>query len=254
MNMEETQRRLQGAYADWKRSLHFDGDVAAQLSPPLLISVPSTYINAKNRILFFGQETFGWKWTRDLRVQYPDYPADYSFNNIFTMHDFLTNDDAVEALCWGCCEFNFAKYQPENWSSPFWKGFVEVQAWPNTGIIWNNLSRCDYQGGSVLNAPEVLRTRLLECQSELVAKELEILQPHVCLFFTGPDYDDLLSEVFPKCERTEAVEGISVRELARIRHPCLPAGSFRTYHPRYLRQSGRWDFLSQLRRLSGGSR
>jgi hypothetical protein len=250
MNGEEIQQQLQVAYADWKRSLHLENEVAAHLSPPLLLSVPPGYTNARRRILVFGQETYRWDWTRDLRVRYANYPVDYPYENVCTMQDFLANNDCVEALCWGYREFDFANNQPVTWRSPFWRAFREVQDWPDAGLIWNNLSRCDYQGESVLKAPGDLQTRLLECQRELVAKELAILQPHVCLFVTGPNYDNLLSEVFPKCELTELVEDIPVRQFARIKHPRLPASSFRTYHPRYLSRGGHWRFLAKLRQFA----
>jgi hypothetical protein len=250
MNGEEMNQRLQEAYADWKRSLQFAADDAAQLSPPLLLSVPPAYIEAERRILFFGQETFGWGWTRKLRKDYPKYEVDYPYTDISTLQDFLANNDSVEALCWGYRAFDFAKYQPGTRSSPFWQAFREVQGWRDVGLIWNNLSRFDYQGGSVLSAPEALRTYFSKRQCELMAKELEILQPHVCLFFTGPDYDTCLSDVFPDCTFTQVVEGIPERQLARIGHPRLPASSFRTYHPAYLSRAGHWDFIEQIRKFS----
>jgi hypothetical protein len=168
------------------------------------------------------------------------------------MQDFLDNWDAVEALCWGYREFEFSYKNRKNYGAPFWRAFREVQSWPNTGLIWNNLSRCDYQGGSVLDAPEMLRTRLSECQRELVTRELAILEPHVCLFVTGPDYDKFLSEVFPGCTLNEAVSNIPGRQLARIKHSLLPVNSFRTYHPQYLSRGRRWYFLAQIRELIHG--
>ena len=254
MNGQDMNQRLQEAYADWKRSLQFAEDdaaqYAAQLSPPLLLSVPPGYTEADRRILFFGQETFGWEWTRKLREDYPQYQVDYPYTDVSTLQDFLANDDSVEALCWAYREFKFAEYQPTNRWSPFWKAFKEVQRWRGVGLIWNNLSRCDFQGGSVLSAPKALQTYLAECQRGLVAKELEILRPHVCLFFTGPGYDNLLSGVFPECSFTLVVKDIPVRQLARIGHPRLPANSFRTYHPSYLSRGRHWDFIKHLSKLS----
>ena len=250
MNGQDMNQRLQEAYADWKRSLQFAEDDAAKLSPPLLLSVPPGYTEADRRILFFGRETFGWEWTRKLREDYPEYQVDYPYTDVSTLQDFLANDDSVEALCWGYREFKFAEYQPTNRNSPFWQAFREVQGWRGVGLIWNNLSRCDFQGGSVLSAPKALQTYLAECQRGLVAKELEILRPHVCLFFTGPGYDNLLSGVFPECSFTPVDKDIPVSQLARIGHPRLPANSFRTYHPHYLRRGGHWDFIKRLSKLS----
>ena len=236
MNGQEMQRRLELAYADWKRSLHFEEPTALQLSPPLLLSVPPVYTNAKRRILFCGQETYGWDWTSNQRTNR-------------TMQDFLANPDAVEALCCGYRQFDFAKPHPKSWTSPFWRAFREVQDWPDAGLIWNNLSRCDYLGGSVLTARKEVQTCLSECQRELLLRELAILQPQVCLFVTGPNYDNLLSEVFPGCRLSEVANDIPVRQLARIQHSRLPASSFRTYHPNYLSRGRHWHFLARLREL-----
>lgn len=247
MNANEMQNSLEAGYAEWRTSLHLS-DEAAQLSAPLLLSVTPAYVSAKRRILFVGQETYGWNWTRDLRSRYPQYPVDYPYGDIQTMQDFISVRDAVEALCWGYREFNFSSKQPINWRSPFWQAFREVQEWPDSGLMWNNLCRCDYQDGSMLKAPEDLQLRLAESQRGLMAKELEILQPHVCLFVTGPDYDELLSEVFPESQLVP-IGSIPVRQLARIQHPHLPANSFRTYHPNYLSRAQHWDFLAQMRDL-----
>jgi hypothetical protein len=249
MNGQEMQRLLELAYADWKRSLHFEEQTAAQLSPPLLLSVPPVYTNAKRRILFCGQETAGWDWTSNLRTEYPRYEVDYPYRDNRTMQDFLANPDAVDALCWGYRQFDFSNAQPINRRSPFWQAFREVQDWPDAGLIWNNLSRCDYRSGSVLEAPNEVQTCLSERQRELLLRELAILQPQVCLFFTGPNYDNLLSEVFPGCRLSEVVNDIPVRQLARIQHSLLPASSFRTYHPSYLSRGGHWHFLARLREL-----
>ena len=249
MNGEEMNQRLQEAYADWKRSLQFAADDAAQLSPPLLLSVPPGYIEADRRILFFGQETFGWGWTRNLRKDYPKYEVDYPYTDISNLKDFIANDDAVEALCWAYRAFDFAKYQPVNHRSLFWQAFREVQGWRDAGLISSNLSRFDYQGGSVDKTPEALRTYLAKCQCELIAKELEILQPHVCLFFTGSRNDNFLSGVFPDCTFTQIVDEIPKGQLARIGHPRLPASSFRTGHPTTLSVDKHWDFIEQIRKF-----
>ncbi|MCL2308279.1 MAG: hypothetical protein FWC38_08700 [Proteobacteria bacterium] len=256
MNREEMQRQLQLIYEDWKRSLRFDKGMAEQLSPPLLLSVPEAYTNAECRILFFGQETFGWEWGSDHCTKYPDYP-NYPYNDIRSMQDFLANSDAVEALCWCYDQFNFSDKQKDNFNSPLWRAFRKVQDWPGVGLIWSNLFRCDYKGDikkgrSVLRAPEALRDSLLKAQREFVEQELKVLRPDICLFFTGPRYDLFLYSAFPGCALHEAVSSISDRQLARIQHSdLLPTNSFRTYHPGYLNRKRLLEsFLKQLKELA----
>jgi hypothetical protein len=249
MNADELQRQLQTAYADWKANLHFEHREAADLSAPLLLSVSASYADAKRRILFVGQETLDWNWTHELRARYPRYETDYPYTDIRTMNDFIIQDDAIDALCWGYREFDFSSKQSGNYNSPFWQAFREIQAWPSAGVIWNNISRCAFEGGSILHASKQLQNQLFESQSKLVATEIDILRPQVCLFFTGPLYDDLLREVFPGCEYVPVKE-YPVKQLARLVHPSLPEASFRTYHPRHLRQAGPWGFISQLQELA----
>jgi hypothetical protein len=244
MHADQMELKLKAVYSKWKTHVHLEEE-ALQLSPPLLLSVPQAYTVAKRRIILSGQETYGWKWGHDLRTLYPEYETEYPFKDICTMKDFVTNEDSIEALCWGYREFDFSSKQPRTRGSPLWQAFREVQGWEDAGLIWTNLARCDYQGGSVLNAPEELMADLSRLQYRLMAEELAILQPHVCLFLTGPRYDNFLAEVFPECQLT-SVGDSPVRELARISHPSLPRSSFRTYHPKYLRLRKRWHILTQL--------
>jgi hypothetical protein len=218
MGADELQHQLQIAYADWKTNLHFEHDEAADLSAPLLLSVPASYADAARRILFVGQETLDWNWTHELRTRYPRYETEYPYTDILTMQDFICQNDSIDALCWGYREFDFSSKQSGNYSSPFWQAFREIQAWPAAGVVWNNISRCAFEGGSILRAPKQLQCRLFEGQSKLVATEIDILRPEVCLFFTGPLYDDLLNEVFPGCEYMP-IDDIPIRQLgSRLIH------------------------------------
>ncbi len=248
MHNNHVQEELYKAYVAWKTSLHLQENDLLQLSPPLLLSVSESYLSSKRRILLVGQETYGWDWTSDLRIRFPKYQNEYLFENIVQLKDFIEYDQSIEALIWGYKEFYFASYQPKTYNSPFWRAFRDVQKWPDSGLIWNNLSRCDYQSGSILKAPLGLQDLLIESQRDLFNKELMTLQPTICIFFTGPDYDGLLSQVFPEVQYMP-VGNIPVRQLARIHDPRLPACSFRTYHPNYLSRGQHWDFLDKIQEI-----
>jgi hypothetical protein len=131
---------------------------AAQLSPPLLLSVPAGYTEADRRIFFFGQQTYAWEWTRNLHERYPQYQVDHPYTDISTLQDFLANNDSVEALRWRYRVFDFSNNQPINRRSPFWQAFREFQGWRDVRLVWNNLSCCDFQDGCILCAPEALQT------------------------------------------------------------------------------------------------
>jgi hypothetical protein len=80
-------------------------------SPPLLIKMPEAYCVAERRILFCGQETYGW-----------------DFENGATFGDFLDDDNSVEALLAAYETFAFAKNYRSR-GSPYWAAFREVKNW-----------------------------------------------------------------------------------------------------------------------------
>jgi len=116
--------------------------------------------------------------------------------------------------------------------------------------MWDNLVRMDYEGVSILNASESLRDSLISQQSGLLAAEIEILKPDVCLFFSGPYYDDFINAAFPGCEFSSC-GALPERELARVTATAsvLPVASFRTYHPNFLRRGNRWSYIETVRTL-----
>jgi hypothetical protein len=111
----------------------------------------------------------------------------------------------------------------------------------------------DYDGDdrsrSIWNAPESLRHTLLSQHTRLFTEELAILEPHVCLFFSGPYYDDFIKATLPACE-VVACGDAPVRELARLTHSALPTASFRTYHPAFLSRGNRWSYIEAMRGLA----
>lgn len=256
MDQGAVQARLEALYARWKAMLLFTDEEGSNLSPPLLLHVTEAYCRAERRILFLGKETKGWDWDstlHDKRV-HPKwtFPRAWPFQEVRTCTDFRANKDSVEALCWGYQEFKFGLRQPELNRSALWRAFNEVGKWSDASVMWSNVVRMDYQGGSIWNAPQSLRDALLSQQVNLIREELTILEPHVCLFFSGPDYDDFIKTVFSNCGFL-ACGDAPVRELARLSHPGLPLASFRTYHPRYLRPGKRWHYIEALRTFAYGS-
>lgn len=245
--LSDTQLRLEQAYHRWKAGLELGNENSSLLGPPLLLNVREEFDKAECRVLVVGQETFGWQWTRQLRESYPDYPDDWPLReDIKTWADFVKHPDAVNALCWAYEQFAFGSRQPQTYRSPFWSAFREIGAWPDTGLMWTNLVRSDYQNGSILAAPPDVQEFLRAQECDLLLQEIAILKPHVCIFFTGPNYDHLIDAKWPGCRMTP-VSDRSERELARISHETLPVRSYRLYHPAYLRRSRKWAFIELLR-------
>ena len=257
MQRESVQDELAALYQDWRAGLDSSKQVDG-LSPPLLLSVSDDYCQAERRIVVFGQETKGWQWNRNLRKDFPKYPLDFPYEDLYSMRDFVTQPDSVDALCWGYREFggfkegrhwkpDFASSQSDSHKSPFWAAFRDIQKWPGAGVMWNNLAKSDFEGASVLQAPVAVAQAGSVSPANLLLSELAILKPDACIFFTGPYYDDLLKKTFPCCTIQQHDSEVTSWELARIGHPSLPIASFRTYHPRFLRQGQRWDFIEKMR-------
>ena len=121
--------------------------------------------------------------------------------------------------------------------------------------MWSNLVRMDYsppasenQSLSIRMAPQSLRDSFISQQASLPATEVAILEPHVCLFLSGPNYDEFIRTVWPRCEFLTCGEP-PLRQLAKVIDQALPAASFRTYHPKYLRQGKHWSFIETIRQL-----
>ena len=246
MDRAAAQAKLLKVYHNWKKDLKVSPENASEFSPPLLLGVTEEYCRAQTRVLIIGQETFGWDWTSELRTKYPNYKNDWPFADLNSMQDFITNDDAIEALCWGYEQFEFSKPQPIAYRSPFWQAFREVQQWSNVGVMWSNLVRSDYKGGSFLAAPEELREMFVERQSALLKSEIAILRPDVCLMFTGPYYDPILTATFSECN-FGPLNDLPLRQIAKLNHPSLPDRTFRTYHPNYLSRSKHWNYIELMR-------
>jgi hypothetical protein len=213
-----------------------------------------------------GQETRGWGFNNEEQASYWGfnneeqasylrYAQAWPDDDIWTMQDFITGDNAVEALCRGYQAFDFAHlYKGGN--SPFWRAFREVQTCPQARVLWGNLVRFAYlstesTGTSILRASNEIRNVLVEQQKNLFLSELSILDPHICIFFTGPNYDSILAGTVLNCDFI-ACNGYSVRQLAKLAHSALPAASYRTYHPHSLNRQKHWDYIEAVRLLAYG--
>ncbi|MFD2719936.1 hypothetical protein ACFST9_14505 [Hymenobacter monticola] len=201
---DELYRLYQTRLTDFERViLQFSG---TDLAGPLLMSPNATYGEQENPLLIVGQETKGWGYLQghDIRKQMVVYE-----------------------------EFNLGDGY---YSSPFWNVTRKVEralgAVPYS-CAWTNLSKFDVDGGRSYGEQE----QLIATVDDLLVAEVNILKPKVCLFFTGPDFDSRIQRIFAGITY-QSVPDWPIREMALLKHPDLPAYTFRTYHPNYLRRSG----------------
>jgi len=189
--------------ADFKtvKTKFADEDMAG----PFLMSPNDKYALQPYPLLIVGQETNGWGYdVEDLNKQMKVYEY---FN--------VGND---------------------YYASPFWNVTRKVEKAlgnePHT-CAWTNISKFDLDGGRSYGEYETAIATL----DNLLAIEINIIKPKVCLFFSGPSFDGRIKNIFPDIEFV-AVAGHTSRQLSQLKHPDLPVLTFRSYHPNYLRRSG----------------
>ena len=190
--------------------INSDNELKTKPTNPLLLVVDNEeiYQSADIKIMIFGQETNGW------------YEEDNTIEGIFNGYDTFFNN--------GKCY----KY-----GGQFWNGFNRfIQSlqhkYPDKTIkpIWNNIVKigCSDRKGF---PPNYIYDIEKQCFS-VIKEEIEILKPNIILFFTGPNYDRIISDIFGELPY-KALTPFSERQISRVQLDSVPF-AFRTYHPNYL--------------------
>ncbi|HEX6041764.1 hypothetical protein [Longimicrobium sp.] len=181
------------------------------VSRPLLIDVPASYHDAPVKLMIVGQQTRGWGGTCET---VDDLTAFYT--------TFELGRTQRRSQFWQAAHTLHGALNPESLEG---------------GFLWSNLVKVD-QGGGRPRSPGLEDA---VCGLDLLQGEIRVTRPDVVIFFTGPSYDGRLASTFPGVAFNR-VSG----NLFQLQHPALPAQSYRTYHPRYLRRSGRWKVLDEI--------
>jgi len=230
-------------------------EMLGSLSCPLFVAPPTEWSSSRHKLLVVGQETFGW-----------DFPKGEigSDEDVWTLKECLDIPGAIEALGAAYEKFDLG-HQFESLSrAPFWNAHRYLAERLEDGeyraVLWTNLARCDAspindERASVWTNFSYENLDLLcAWQKEFAVTEIADSEAKAVIFFTGPNYDYLLERTFRDVQYFPvAGNHESERVLARIESPDLPAASFRTYHPKYLRISGQWDILDTLAETVGSA-
>lgn len=172
------------------------------LAGPFLMSPNEKYPLQRNPLLIIGQETNGWMYNvEDLEKQMKHYE---DFNVGITYK-----------------------------SSPFWNITRKIETALGSepySCAWTNVNKFDLDAGRPFGAYE----KAISTVDNVLIEEIQIAKPKVCLFYTGPSFDNRLKEIFNGIEFIE-IPGWTLRQLCQLKHPLLPELSFRSYHPKSLR-------------------
>ena len=193
-------------------------DATPRASGPHVVRIPDRFADAPIRLVVVGQETMGWDRRDSAEAQRALYPV----------------DTVVE----------------RKRRRPFWRASCEIAdalgGRKNAPFLWANLVAADV---GRKQAPPDVRNALREAAPPhgLLRYVLKAAQADVVSFFTGPRgyYAYEMEQQFPGLEQID-VEGFDRRALVRLRHEALPAASFRSYHPNYLRRSKRWEIVAAI--------
>ncbi len=186
------------------------------LPGPFLMSPNSLYSRQKQRLLIIGQQTKGWTYDLDIEKQLLNYES-----------------------------FNVGvNYYP----SPFWNITRKLEkAIGNDPLscAWTNINKFDLEEDRPYGEFEQAISKL----DPILVDEIKIIKPEVCMFFTGPDFDYRIKNIFANIEFV-GIGGWNVRQFCRLKHKDLPEMSFRSYHPKALRiQQLEADFIKSIENI-----
>lgn len=204
-------------------------------SSPLLLHAFEDYTKAPIKLMIFGQETNKW----DKKLEYCDTQSiEYLINKYKNFENGTNYKHKGGFWSW---VYKFTEMLYNTIDNEKDKSLILEQS-----IIWNNILKFGKLKTKGKPSSQVIK---LEMENfNVIPKELEILKPQVCIFFTGPNYDKYIKSKFNNvC--FEAVDGYKTRQLAKLRHEYLPKYSYRTYHPgygRYLKENGYLNIFSAI--------
>ena len=202
---------------------------ADEVSAPLLIKIPALYESARIRVVMIGQETNGWG---DSGPSTPGPSTLATMQKQPTEETALFLEDLYEKF------LNERKGKPSR--RPFFQGINQLmgQLGNRQSYVWTNLFPSDHG-----NKPPQGEMREWLLDFRVLAAQISILEPNVVIFLTGPNRDDVVQKLFKGATFT-ALRDKRRSQLAKISGAAgLPAASYRTYHPAYLRRSKQWELL-----------
>jgi hypothetical protein len=232
MNLEQLQTELNAVYESLRSNSSLQGlsaEFVDLLSAPLLIQPTQRWLDGEHRVLVVGQETREWG---------PDL--------VNTFAAFSSHADAVDQVLKCYREFSFGG------SGYFWTHFKDLrQAFDSSSagfessVLWTNLYRVSvevatgqgkYNYSAERSTSPIERAALRALSRDVLLEEIKLLEPTMVVFFTGPNYDAALKDVFQGAVLS-AVEPFTARQMSWVQHPALPAKSIRSYHPGYMNRA-----------------
>ena len=192
---------------------------------PLLLKYNNSYENAQNKIMLFGQETNFWYKELNEGI-YTGIKSDLL--NLY--NEFFWED--------GCYEYG-RRY------GGMWRGveaffdILDSNKSINYQYIWNNLIKIGKTGKG---RPDFYN-EIKDINRNIIKQEVDILKPNLVIFFSGPNYDDIITDVFGNIE-DKTIFGYTSHQIRVFSVNSIPA--IRTYHPGYLLRQDYQKFYKDI--------
>jgi len=230
MNQTSINQQLLDLYSSkWDKlsfelqSVHDNLELDIKPANPLLLYVDDEvkYNESEIKIMIFGQETNGWFEEKDVSIEKLQILYDEFFNK-------------GEAWTYG---------------GQFWNGVNRLikslqQKYPEKKIklIWNNtvkIGKKKEKGMPPDYIYEIERNFF-----RVIPQEVQILKPNIIIFFSGPNYDNIIKDNFGEMNY-QTCSLFSSRELGMVEFPGVQ-NCFRTYHPNFLFRNNIDDYLESI--------
>lgn len=189
----------------------------------LCINISDEYTDADIKIMVFGQETNDWHG---------------AYGGVKEAESLMEEYDTF-----------FTSKKCFSYAGQFWnavsqtKSAIEERTGKSVGLLWNNIVKIGKEGDKGRPDSEVIAWQ--KPAMKFIINEIEIAKPDIVIFFTGPNYDDMLQTVFEDIKFVSG-SGKSSRQLALVSSKYLPVNSVRTYHPGYLWRNDFYDYLNDI--------
>ncbi len=223
-----------------------------EISCPFCMGLTEEYINAddnKKKVMIIGQQPLGFGcWSEHRKDFNEDIETEWSHINLqkwaIDYLDTQLKNENKEGI----------KYNP----SPFWRFFQAVND-ENTVLCWNDIDKVyygkkddtkednDYHEGTLTYLAEKELSKPFEYNGNklsLVKREIEIANPDVVIFLTGPSYALSMSTALEytntsntKINGSRPTKKKPVVKLEAIRFNNKDIKVIWTYHPGYLAQT-----------------
>ena len=191
-------------------------------SYPILIQATPHYQNATKRVMFCGQETYGWG------REFPN-PDATTPNKLMGVYNGFVNKN------WGGKQIKKPGY-----NSPYWNFQWNImKRFPDVGYVAQNIVKIGKR--SKTGCDDFIFQRTLE-HFPVWNEELKILRPDCIIFLTG-SYDWRIRKAAGDFDvkHVEGVDGLLDQLI--FKDPAMPI-AFRTNHPRALQSKGKYYLMA----------